>query len=58
MCADVGQARPCLMYCPCHPPAQPPGNLLRNGDVRGYNSMAKMYTYEFAREGEGGGATA
>ncbi|GAX85001.1 hypothetical protein CEUSTIGMA_g12422.t1 [Chlamydomonas eustigma] len=24
------------------------GNLLRAGDVRGYNSMAKMYTREFA----------
>jgi peroxin-4 len=24
------------------------GNLLRGGDVRGYNSMAKMYTFEYA----------
>ena len=24
------------------------GNLLRAGDVRGYNSLAKMYTAEYA----------
>jgi hypothetical protein len=25
------------------------GNLLRAGDKRGYNSMAKMYTFEYAK---------
>lgn len=24
------------------------GNLLRGGDVRGYNSLARMYTVEYA----------
>ena len=24
------------------------GNLLRNGDTRGYNSLARMYTIEYA----------
>lgn len=24
------------------------GNLLRAGDVRGYNAMARMYTMEYA----------
>jgi peroxin-4 len=26
------------------------GNLIRSGDMRGFNSMAKMYTVELANE--------
>lgn len=36
--------------CPAH--ESPPyfaGNLLRNGDARGFNSMARMYTLELAK---------
>jgi uncharacterized membrane protein YgcG len=30
------------------------GNLLRNGDTRGFNALAKMYTVEHAMGGMGG----
>jgi len=34
------------------------GNLLRAGDVRGYNSLARMYTLEAATGGGPGGGAA
>lgn len=30
-------------------PPNPTGNLLRFGDTRGYNSLARMYTLDYAR---------
>lgn len=33
----------------CAHAAMHAGNLLRGGDKRGYNSLAKMYTIEHAR---------
>jgi len=38
----------CLFYF--HAPYSNAGNLLRAGDTRGYNSMAKMYTKDYASE--------
>jgi hypothetical protein len=48
--------RPPLACLPALP-APPAGNLLRNGDQRGFNSLAKMYTIEHAMGGEQGGGS-
>eukprot|EP01053_Blabericola_migrator_P008393 Blabericola_migrator_1__8392@NODE_436_length_8493_cov_87_644434_g342_i0_p5_GENE_NODE_436_length_8493_cov_87_644434_g342_i0NODE_436_length_8493_cov_87_644434_g342_i0_p5_ORF_typecomplete_len156_score0_26UQ_con/PF00179_26/5_1e44ProkE2_B/PF14461_6/1_5e07RWD/PF05773_22/0_13_NODE_436_length_8493_cov_87_644434_g342_i059466413 len=47
-----------LIALMCDPNADSPlncdaGNLVRSGDLRGYNSLARMYTVEYALEDTG-----
>lgn len=49
---SLSRALPCVVECGLARllSVLPAGNLLRGGDVRGYNSLAKMYTIDHAMQ--------